>query len=203
MKAQKYLAELLGTFVLALAVSISLIQGSPLPTAVVAGMTLGLFVYTIGSVSGAHLNPAVTIALASAKKISWKDAGWYVLYQLMGGILAMFVSEGLTGREIGMMDIPMELNVSKTVLVEAVGAFILAFGVSSVVWKKVDDDMSGLVIGGSLLLGIMLTGGFSFGILNPAVALGVGLNAVGVAIYFIGPVIGALGGVWAYRWLRE
>ena len=101
------------------------------------------------------------------------------------------------------LDFPMELNVWKTILVEAIGAFVFVFGVSSVVWKKVDDDMSGLVIGGSLLLGIMLTGGFSFGILNPAVALGVGLNAVGVAIYFIGPVIGALGGVWAYRWLRE
>lgn len=203
MKVKKYLAELLGTFFLALAVSISLTQGSALATPVVAGLTLGLFVYTIGGVSGAHLNPAVTIALASAKKINWKDAGLYVVFQLVGGFLAMLVSEGLSGIEVGMMDIPVEMNLWKAGLVEAIGAFILAFGVSSVVWKKVDDDMSGIVIGSSLLLGIMMAGMLSFGVLNPAVALGLDLMPMDAYMYFIGPVVGALGGVWAFKGLNK
>jgi glycerol uptake facilitator-like aquaporin len=79
-------------------------------------------------------------------------------------------------------------------IAEAVGAFFLAFAVCTVTQKRVDPAVSGLVVGGSLLLGIYLAFPFSNGILNPAVALGIGSFG---AMYILGPVVGAVAGAWA------
>ena len=82
---------------------------------------------------------------------------------------------------------------------EALGAFFFAFGIAAVVYGKVSDHMSGLVIGGSLLLGILMASfSGSAGILNPAVAFA--LNSLS-AVYILGPVVGAVVGFNAYRWL--
>ena len=64
-------SELLGTFLLAFLVHLSIGAHFPVPTPIIAGLTLGLIVYMLGGISGAHVNPAVTIALASIGKISW------------------------------------------------------------------------------------------------------------------------------------
>ncbi|MBI4231597.1 aquaporin [Candidatus Peregrinibacteria bacterium] len=194
MKLKAYLAELVGAFFLTAAVSVSLTVGTPLATPVVAGITLGLFVYTVGAISGAHLNPAVTIGLASVKKIGLKDAGLYVIFQIAGALLAMLVVRALTGAETVLQ----VSNAWDLGIVEAIGAFILVFGVSSVVWAKVDDDVSGLVIGGSLMLGIMLTGGLSNGVLNPAVAIGIGSISW---MYLLAPVLGGVISAWVYKFL--
>ena len=70
---KKYIAEFIGTFALTLAVAGSLAATGGIPTALVAGITLGLFVFTIGRLSGAHINPAVTIGAWSMKKISLQN----------------------------------------------------------------------------------------------------------------------------------
>ena len=80
---KKYLAEFIGTFGLAFVVLLVGAVGMPGSlVAVVAALTLGLFVYTIGPVSGCHINPAVTLAQLSVKKITAKDALFYILIQL-------------------------------------------------------------------------------------------------------------------------
>lgn len=196
MKTQKYLAELVATFSLALAVSASLVTDLPIATPVIAGLTLGLFVYTIGSISGAHLNPAITLALASRKKISWADAGIYVLVQCVGAVLALQLSLWLFAAEPA-ADMTGGALVG---LAEAVGTFFLAFGVAFAVHKG-NDLNSGLVVGGSLVLGILIAAGASNGVLNPAVSLAVGgLGGISFT-YLLAPVVGALGGVWLYAWL--
>lgn len=200
MKVQKYFAELVGAFVLALAVAVSLMSKSPLPTPVIAGVTLGLFVYMVGGISGAHLNPAVTIAMASVKKISGRDAVLYVIFQLIGGFLALYFSRYLFGTTTGVENFPVDGMVWKMALAEAIGAAMLVFGVSAVVEKKVKEDMFGIVVGGSLLLGIMLTGGISYGILNPAVAVGVGVP-YSAYLYFLAPVVGGVVSAWGAKWL--
>lgn len=194
MKIQKYFAELLGTFTLTLAVSLSIMAQFPLATPVVAGLTLGLFVYTVGSISGAHLNPAVTIALASIRKIKLTDASIYILAQIAGAVLAMFVSRELMGGGAEVM----ALDSIKVGIAEAIGAFILVFGVSAVVHENVEEDMSGIVIGSSLLLGIMVTAGMSNGVLNPAVAIGIGSISW---MYLFAPVVGGAVAAWVYKWL--
>ena len=118
MKTYAFAAELLGTFLLALMVRLSLGSNFPVPTPVVAGLTLGLIVYVLGPISGAHVNPAVTVGLAAIRKISWNDAGVYVAMQLVGGFLAMVVGNALTGAHLS-------LSAGSTVeigIAEAIGA---------------------------------------------------------------------------------
>lgn len=197
MKTQKYFAELTGTFFLTLSVSLSLLYGAPLATPLIAGITLGLFVYILGPVSGGHFNPAVTIGLASIRKISLKDAIIYIVVQIIGALLAMLVVKGLTGGQSLTM---VANNKIVTGVVEAIGALVLILGVSSVVHGKVDDDACGAVIGGSLFLGIALTSGLSNGVLNPAVAIGI--NSISI-MYIVGPIVGTIVGAWAYKLLIQ
>lgn len=192
MKTHAYVAELLGTFLLALLIRLSLSAGFPVPTPVVAGLTLGLLVYIIGPVSGAHVNPAVTLGLAAIRKISWNDAGVYVVMQLLGGFLAMVVGNSLTG-------IRFTLGAENTVtagIAEAMGAAILVLGVSSVVFGKTPKDASGLTIGTALTLGALAASTVSNGVVNPAVALGIGSLSVA---YVVGPLLGGVVAAFGYR----
>lgn len=193
MAIKKYLAELIGTFFLAFAVATAINQ-IPFAIPVVAGLTLGLFVYSVGSISGAHLNPAVTIAMASVKKISVKDAGFYVLSQLVGGFLAMAVTKAW-GKAPDLV-VANDFGVG---LAETIGAFVLAFGVSAVVNGKIGgNSMSGLVVGGSLTLGAILASSVSNGVINPAVAVGIGSMS---AMYLLAPIVGAVIAAWVYKFL--
>ncbi len=183
----KYAAELLGTFILALTVSISISLGakSPFPTPVMAAMALGICVYTLGAISGTHINPAITIGLATIGKISAKDAGIYLVAQFAGGGLACLVARYL---------IPMAPAVTATdtagvFVAELLGTFLLATGVASVVHGKAPGEAAGLTIGGSLLLGVSAASSVSNGVLNPAVALAIGSLSI---TYVLGPIVGAV-----------
>ncbi len=192
MKTHAYAAELLGTFLLALLVRLSIGSNFPVPTPVVAGLTLGLLVYMFGSISGAHVNPAVTLGLAAIRKISWNDAGIYIVMQLVGGFLAMIVGTALTGVELS-------LNANTTTLggvAEAVGAGILVLGVASVVYGKAPKEASGLTIGTALALGALAASSVSNGVVNPAVALGIGSLSVP---YVVGPLLGGVVAAFGYR----
>ena len=195
MKIQKYVAELVGTFALTLAVAMSISVGFTIGTAAVASLTVGLFVYTIGGVSGAHFNPAVSIAMVSLKKLSNKDALVYIIFQVVGALLAMLVVAELGGSAPENM---VAENTMPVGVAEAVGTFILVFGVSSVALKKIDNDASGLVVAGSLFLGLMLAGVMSNGILNPAVAIAFGSVSW---MYMLGPVVGGIVGAQVYNYL--
>lgn len=201
MSLPKYLAELLGTFVLTLVVWLSIAFGQtvqPISTPVAAALVLGLFVYTIGGISGAHLNPAVTCAFMAQKKMKLEEGAFYIIAQFIGAVLAMVIGRIATGATIR-VSAGDSLGV---VFAEALGAFILVFGISSVATKKVPPAASGLVVGGSLLLGITIASvsGLSNGVLNPAVAIGIGSANL---YYMLGPVIGAVIGAYAYQYVSE
>ena len=166
---KKLIAEAVGTFTLALAIQTSLMEGSFLPTPVIAALVVVLFVFTIGDRSGAHLNPAVTIGMWSIQKITGKEAGAYIGAQAVGAILATLLATTLWGAA-GSFDI---LPGSFSVLIgEVIGALLFGFGIAAVVYGKVPRPVSGPVIGGSLLLGLILAVGLgSSGFLNPFVYL--------------------------------
>ncbi len=191
----KYLAEFLGTFALSLVVALSLAGSFPVPTPVLAGLTLGLFVYSIGHLSGTHINPAITLAALSIKKISLMDAVYYWVAQFLGASLACWVSLQMVARAtLTVGTDPM------TILAEALGTFFFAFGVAAVIYGRVPKDLTGIAVGGSLLLGISIAASISNGVLNPAVALGIGSFSIA---YLIGPMIGAVLGMWAFKLLSN
>lgn len=194
MHMRKYVAELFATFMLSYLVSLSIAFSLPLATPIIAALTLGLMVYVVGGVSGAHVNPAITVALLSLKKVSSRDAVFYVLAQMIGALAARFLLLIMHGQTL---TVPMtnELHVA---VAEGLGAFVLALGVCTAVSKKIDGILSGVVVGGSLLLGVLLAMPFSNGILNPAVAFALGSYG---PMYILGPIVGAVAGVWFGHYL--
>lgn len=194
MNSKKLLAELIGTFTLTIIVLLSSLSGSTL-TPVFAGIVLGLFVYTIGSISGCHINPAVTIGFLSLKKIENKEALFYIVFQFLGALLALLAAV-IYGFDVSKAG---NLNTPAIFLSETVGAALFTFGIAAVVIGKVNDGVKGVVIGTSLFMGItlaLLLGGVGF--LNPAVALGnFSLNLSTL----LGPIAGSLIGMQIYLYL--
>lgn len=195
-KYAPYLVEFIGTFTLSFVVALSLLGKFMLPVPLVAAMTLALFVYTIGHISGAHINPAITLGLLSIKKITPQVAGGYLVAQCLGAIAAM-VAAALMG--VPALVFPGGgISVS---IAEAVGTFFFSFGVAAVVSNRVDKAVSGIVVGASLLLGIIIAASFgSAGILNPAVTVAVHLFS---PIYILGPIIGSVLGFNCYMWVDK
>ncbi len=178
-------AELFGTFGLSLAVLISINSpGFPVGTPVIAGLTLGLFVYTIGPISGCHINPAVTLALAAIRKVDLKTAGSYIVAQFLGAGLALGVGSLLFAAPESLV----WANSSSVGASEALGAMVFLFGIAAVVLGRVPESMSGMVIGGSLTLGVLWAAQTSNGVLNPAVAFSLGSMSLA---YVWGPILGA------------
>ena len=199
----KYVAEFIGTFGLTFAVLMSL--NNPdfgVPTAVVAALTLGLFVYSIGRYSGTHINPAVTLGLWSVKKIETNNALMYIVSQFVGAFFAMVLTSLLIARpEFANSVAPSAVGFDGMNLAgELLGAFIFTFGIASVVNDTKGGRASAMfTVGGSLLLGLLFASNMSAGILNPAVALGIKSFDLS---YLIGPIIGSVLGFNVYHFLN-
>ncbi|MFM2414444.1 MAG: Aquaporin [Candidatus Parcubacteria bacterium] len=197
---QKHIAEAFGTFILSLLVALSIKAGGSdaIPTAVLAAATVGIFVYTIGGISGTHLNPAVTLALFVQKKLTQTDALYYVAAQMIGGIIAGAVVHG--SKVFTALAKITSFNGTDFVA-EIFGTLILMFGIIAVVAGKAHAQASGIVIGGSLLLGATLAGLMGGdGFLNPAVAIAAKQLSLTT---ILGPGIGAVIAVYFYSMLIE
>ena len=195
---KKYFAEGLGTFTLALVVYLaaSNVPGLPLPIPVLAALALGLCVYTIGPISGCHINPAVTLGAFSIKKISANEAVGYIVAQFVGAGLALGVGSWVFNMNPGISPGPFTWT---AFLAEALGAFFFTFGIASVIYGKTPSVASGVVIGGSLFLGVLVASlAGSAGILNPAVAFT--LHSFNWT-YALAPIVGSVIGMKKYRYL--
>ncbi len=191
---KKYIAEALGTFVLTLVVALSIAASFPVSTPFLAALTLGLFVYSIGHLSGAHINPAVTVGAWSIRKITTTDALAYVISQFIGATVAFYIVSVIT-----VMPALVVSGSSTVIIAEIIGTFFFSFGIASVIYGKTSSSLSGIVVGGSLLLGIalaVLIG--SNGVLNPAVAFGIGSFNL---VYLLAPMIGSVLGMNVYKYL--
>ena len=191
---KKYVAEFLGTFALTLAVALSLTGDFPVPTPILAALVLGLFVYFIGHISGAHINPAVTVGLWSVRKIRTDEAVYYMLSQFAGATAVLLLISATVGLAT--------LTVSGGAMVgvaELAGTFFFGFGIASVVYGRTPGTLSGAIVGCSLLFGIAVAAVLgSNGVLNPAVALGIESFNV---LYVLGPIAGSVLGMQAYKYL--
>lgn len=154
------LAELTGTFFLTLVA----LTVTPPVTPFAVGLTLLVFVYTIGSLSGCHINPAVTVGLVASKRFPLAEGAMYIVAQVAGALLARFIAG------FCMADKLAEEYKAGTIAAEFLGFGILILAVAATTENKVSKAGSGIAVGGALLAGLLL----STGILNPAVAIAMG-----------------------------
>lgn len=195
-KLSALLAELVATFFLTKMVLLTINGNIELATPLAASLTLMLFVYTIGSLSGAHLNPAITIGLLATRKIKSMEAAWYVVAQVIGASLAMLT----TALVFGLPEVSTTGIAWQIILGEFIGTFILAWGVYSVASGKAPAAASGITIGGSLLLGIFLASPLSNAVLNPAVALGIGSVSI---LYVLTPIVASITSMHLYKYIEN
>ncbi|KAK1350694.1 Aquaporin NIP [Heracleum sosnowskyi] len=211
---QKLIAELLGTFFLifvgdcAVTVNLSKDKVVTLPgVAMVWGLAVMVMVYSIGHISGAHINPAVTIAFASVKRFPWKQVPAYIAAQMIGATLA---SETIRLIFRGTKDIspgtfPTGTNL-QSLVVEFIITFFLMFVISGVATdNRAIGELAGLAIGAIVLLNVIIAGPISGASMNPARSLGpvlVTSRYDGIWIYLLGPISGAIAGAWIYNILR-
>ncbi len=190
--AQKALAETLGTAALVLVgpgsvVATLVLAGKAVPAVTGAdllgisfafGFIITALVYAIGKVSGCHINPAVTFALALTKRLPWKDAPIYWAAQFVGAVLGSFAIWGIFGGraiDLGMGQTAYNSAVTPLLtaaLAEFLGTALLMFAILGIVDAKSPGDLAGIVIGGVVVAIIMVVGPVTGASLNPARAFG-------------------------------
>jgi aquaporin Z len=198
--------EFIGTFFLVLTVGCSGRGGSALaPLAI--GAVLMVMIYAGGHISGAHYNPAVTVAALVRGRIGLSDAAGYWVAQLVAGVLAALVVRAVV--EPGQTR-PLALSghaMADAFVVEMLFTFALAYVVLNVATSKDHPNNSfyGLAIGFTVLAGAVAVGGISGGAFNPAVVLGgavMGLFPWTALIYLVAELLGGLAAGLAFRSLN-
>jgi aquaporin Z len=171
----KYLTELTGTFFLVLTIGCTVIPGSAgvIPPLAI-GAALMVMVYAGGHVSGAHYNPAVTLAVFLRGRCAAADVVPYWVAQVVGALLASFAAMYLVGRPSGAPLVP---ATAPALVAEFLYTFALAYVVLNVATAKKTDGNSfyGLAIGMTVMVAAFSVGGVSGGAFNPAVAIGAGV----------------------------
>ena len=211
--ARKLGAEATGTFALVFAgcgaIMVDAISGGAV-TNVGVGLTFGLvimaMIYAVGHVSGAHFNPAVTLAFASVGRFPWRQVPFYLSAQVVAAILAS-LSLSLVLGPAGDLGATRPAGVpGQSLALEAVLTFFLMFVITAVATdSRAVGAMAGWAIGGTVALEAIFAGPISGASMNPARSLGPALaagNLEHVWLYIVGPVVGAAVGAWAYRSVR-
>lgn len=224
---KKYLAEFIGTMVLVtVACGVAVATGcnresfdaAYLMTALSFGLVIVAMAYSVGNISGCHINPAVSLAMLVSKKMSFKDFIGYIIAQFAGaiagaailGVIFGFVEGngfGTNALVVSAYAATESTAIIKSLIVEAVLTAVFVFAILGVTSKEEFGKVAGLVIGGALtlvhLLGIALTGTS----VNPARSFGPALMALisgnsapmdCVWVFIVGPFIGAL--IAAFAW---
>jgi len=169
---QKYVIEFIGTFFLTLTIALTVLAGTELaPVAI--GLVLMAMIYAGGPISWAHYNPAVTLGALCLKKLSSLEALYYVVFQVLGGLLAAVLAWFLMWTTF-VPDFASTASLWQVLVTEIVFTFALAFTIYCVALpKKVSwNDYFGLAIGVVLTAIIFAGGGISGAVYNPAVGLG-------------------------------
>ena len=204
---RKYAVELIGTFFLMFAVSTSVLSGGTF-TPLAAGATLMVMVYAGGHISGAHYNPAVTMAVLVRGRIGGRDAIGYWIAQIVGAVIAGALARAIVNPARVTTLTLAGHQMTAAALVELFITFALGYVVLNVATSKdhPNNGFYGLAIGFTVAAGAFAVGGISGGVFNPAVALGgatAGIFAGStIWIYLLAELVaGALAGV-AFRALN-
>ena len=213
---RKYISEFIGTFVLVfVACGVAAVTGcngdanaSYILTALAFGGVIVAMAYSIGNISGCHVNPAVSVAVLINKGMSGKDFAGYVIAQFAGAIVGAALLCGLIGTDMGFgANGLFQDDVAKSLIIEIVLTFIFVLAVLGATSKIENAKVAGIVIGVSLtlvhLIGIYFTGtsvnpARSFG---PALLLGGNSLAV-VWVFIVAPMVGGILAALCWRGLK-
>jgi glycerol uptake facilitator protein len=189
---QRAITEALGTALLVLVgpgsvVATLVLSGSKTPAITGAdllgisfafGLVITALVYSIGKVSGCHINPAVTFGLAVTKRFPWREVPAYWAGQVAGAVVggfaiwAVFAHQGI---DLGMGQTSFNESTStwaSAIFAEGIGTALLVFAIMGIVDPRSPGDLAGLVIGGIVVAIIMVIGPITGASLNPARAFG-------------------------------
>ena len=209
---KKYLAELVGTFVLtflgcgtAVALGCGSDTASIVGTAIAFGLSVVAMAYAIGGISGCHINPAITLGCLLTKRISCKDAFWYMVFQVIGAIIAAALLYAFVQTAGADAVITTSTGANSCaygtcngLLVEVVLTAIFVLVVlGSTDEKKGAGSFAGLAIGLSLILIHLVGIHFTGTSVNPARSIGPAIFEGGDAwnqlwVFVVGPFVGAI-----------
>uniref|UniRef100_A0A0E0AAS4 Aquaporin n=1 Tax=Oryza glumipatula TaxID=40148 RepID=A0A0E0AAS4_9ORYZ len=210
---QMLLAEFLATFFLMFAglgaITVEEKKGAvTFPGVAVAwGAAVMAMVYAVGHVSGAHLNPAVTLGFAVAGRFPWRRAPAYALAQTAAATAASVVLRLMFGGRHAPVPATLPGGAhAQSLVIEFVITFYLMFVIMAV---ATDDQavghMAGVAVGGTIMLNVLFAGPVSGASMNPARSIGpalVGSKYTALWVYILGPFAGAAAGAWAYSLIR-
>ena len=212
--ARRCVAEFIGTFGLlfagAGAVMINEVSGGAITNVgigLVFGLTVAAMIFSLGHISGAHINPAVTLGFALARHFPWKMTPLYWGSQLLGATAACLVLRGLFGNVADVGATLPGAEVWVVVAFEALLTFFLMFVIMAMATDvRAVGTAAALAIGATVGLEAIFGGPISGASMNPARSFGPALvsgNWTAHWAYWVGPVVGAAVAAFTYAWLRE
>lgn len=178
------------------------------------GLVVALVVYAFGTTSGAHINPAVTIALAATRRFPWRDVGPYVVAQLLGSavggllVVATFGRGSVDVSHVGSVAFGSGVGYGRAILAEVLGTFLLVLVIMALaVDKRAPAGWAGLMIGLSVTCLIVVFAPVTGAAVNPARAFGPffassvsggGAPWGQLPAYVIGSLLGGLAAAYSY-----
>lgn len=226
---QKYVAELVGTFMLVwIGPGAGVVAGllgvkglaDILAIAMAFGIAVASAIYVVGKISGAHINPAVTIALAVRKSFPWKDVLPYICFQLAGAVIASLLFVACLGSQASVtyglgattLNAKAGVTIPMGMVGEAIGTFMLMITIMGVaVDSRAPAGWAGWIIG-MVVAGVIITlGPMTGSSINPARTFGpyIGNLIFGgpcpwdqfILVYCVAPIVGAIVAVFVYDFI--
>ena len=214
---KKYVAECIGTFVLVFVAcgTAAALGCSAEPnaayflTAAAFGLVIVAMAYSIGNISGCHINPAVSIAMLVSGKMSVADFFGYIIAQFAGATLGALALRGLLGPDSGLGTNGLyDGKIVASLLIEIVLTFIFVIAILGVTSKIENSSVAGIVIGLSLTLVHILGIHFTGTSVNPARSFGPAIFVGGEAlsslwVFIVGPLVGGVLAALCYKFLAS
>lgn len=205
---RRLVAEFVGTFGLVFFGCGAIANGLP-PTAIAFafGLAIGIMVYGLGHISGAHFNPAVSIGFAVGGHLPWRDVAGYSASQIGGAVAAALLLRLSLGPDANLGTTSPSGSTAQAFIWEVVLTLFLMVVISAVATDlRAVGQAAGLAIGGAVGLGALVGGPISGGSMNPARSIGpaiVSRDLDGIWLYVVAPTVGAVSGAVLYRFLRR
>jgi len=211
---KRYIAEVIGTFSMVFcgtgAMTINEVTGGDVThpgIAITWGLIVMAMIYAFGDISGAHFNPAVTVAFAYAKKFSWIEVPKYILAQCFGAVMASSILLFLFPESEFLGATLPSFEAYKAFVLEILLTFFLMVVIINVsTGAKEIGVIAGIAIGGVVLLEAMFAGPMTKASMNPARSLGPALlsgNLQHLWLYLTAPFIGALLAVVSCKLVKD